>query len=159
MWAVSSLCSQLLEHVHGCHVWAGSGLSSSCLCTSTASSTWAAACLCRRGYDLAAFVQHGAKQALGLELSPTAVRCIPFKHLSAVAGFPLHGGDSLSGVFGSMCLTVLIEQESTTGRGASSMPQLSVADCRGSSVYAEGAQRCAEALLHELIFLRVLHTA
>ena len=39
----------------------------------------AAACLCRRGYDLAAFVQHGAQQALGLELSPTAVRCIPYK--------------------------------------------------------------------------------
>ena len=37
----------------------------------------AAACLCRRGYDLAAFVQHGTQEALGLELSPTAVRCSP----------------------------------------------------------------------------------
>ena len=82
----------------------------------------AAASLCRRGYDLAAFVQHGAQQALGLELSPTAVRCIPYKPPPAVLAIPCIVETASDGVFDLMHLTLLLEQDASE-RCASPMLQ------------------------------------
>ena len=106
-----------------------------------------AACLCRRGYDLAAFVQHGAQQALGLELSPTAVRCTPLPASIAGLAAPCKVEPATIGVSGLMCLTLLPEDQLTAGRGAGCVPQLSVWPPGEASVYAEGAQRHADALL------------